>query len=110
MSIAGAYYDPKHGACLRTISYVKDNIWLIQGYYGDDELEAPGTPWQAHVYQMIVHDQPAYSNFLTVDFFEKKTNHSRLYNALWCPSVREIHWEDGNVWKRLYSTMDQSYS
>ena len=98
-SLRGVYYDPKHGACVRTITPVQKNLWVISGVYGDDEAGAPGTPWHAHV--RLCDDK-----FLTVDFYGKRTSHERIYRALWCPAVREIHWEDGNVWKKLYSSYD----
>ena len=43
--------------------------------------------------------------FLTVDFREKTVSHARVYAALWCPAVREIHWEDGNVWRKAYAAL-----
>ena len=98
-TLRGVWYDPKHGACVRVISHLRDHVWQIAGVYGDDEAGAPGTPWRAHV-------QVRDSRFLTVDFYDKRTMHGRILRALWCPSVREIHWEDGNVWKKLYSECD----
>jgi hypothetical protein len=111
MNLAGAYYDPKHGGCLRTIRHVEDNMWTIEGSYGDDEEAEPGTPWRARLYKMMVYREDRHeeeSKFLTVDFLGKKTSHSRVYHALWCPLAREIHWEDGNVWKQLYDATNLS--
>ena len=72
------------------------HLWHVTGAYGDDELRPAGEAWHAQLHVANGH-------FLTVDFYDKATRHARVYHALWCPIVREIHWEDGNVWKRLYS-------
>ena len=77
-TLQGVYYDPNHGACVRAITPLRQDLWLTV-------LEG---------------------KFLRVDFYAKRTTHPREYRALWCPAVREIHWEDGNVWKKLYSTHD----
>lgn len=98
-SLQGVYHDPKHGSCVRTITPVQEDLWLIAGVYGNDEASRPGAPWHAY---LRVTD----AKFLTVDFYDKRTTHDRVYRALWCPTVREIHWEDGNVWKKMYSTYD----
>ena len=98
-SLHGVYYDPNHGACVRSITPLQGDMWLINGVYGVQESGTPGTPWHAHL--TVIEGK-----FLRVDFYAKRTTHPREYRALWCPAVREIHWEDGNVWKKLYSTHD----
>ena len=95
----GVYFDPNHGGCLRTVERRGATHLVITGAYGDGELGRAGTPWRAHA---TVHA----GYFLTVDFSEKKTRHARVYHALWCPKVRQIAWEDGNVWKRMHSPYD----
>ena len=99
-SVHGLYYDPKHGACVRTVTPLPHhtNVYLVTGAYGEKEAGPSGTSWHAH---MRVDNK-----FLTVDFYDKRTTHERVYHALWCPTLREIHWEDGNVWKKLYSGYD----
>ena len=101
--ICGVYADPLHGGCLRTVSMVSTGTYRIDGAYGDDEPpHSPGSSWSASV----VRD----GKFLIVDFSSKTVSHARVYSALWCPSSREIHWEDGNVWKKLYSSASPSSS
>lgn len=99
MDLSGVYYDPKHGGCVRLVTRRGKAAWLIEGAYGDDEPGRPGTGWSAHARSDGGH-------FVTVDFFNKRTHHARVYHALWCPEVRELHWEDGNVWKKMYSQYD----
>jgi hypothetical protein len=97
--LGGMYYDPKHGGCLRRVERVRGDAgksWSILGAYGDDEGGAAGTPWHAHA--RVVHDR-----FVTVRFTGKRhLTHEAVYRALWCPERRELHWEDGNVWKKLW--------
>ena len=94
----GVYYDPNHGGCVRILERRDATHYVVTGAYGDGELEHAGTPWRAHI--------TAHGKFLTVDFKGKRTKHARVYHALWCPAVRQIAWEDGNVWKRLHSPYD----
>lgn len=98
--ITGIYSDPLHGHCVRSVVRVRGhpNRYTIYGVYGDDEAPyKPGEPWTASVY--------CTGKFLTVEFTGKALKQGVVLSALWCPSVREIHWEDGNVWKKLYSTV-----
>ena len=96
--IEGFYYDPLHGNCLREIHKKEGhaNVYDVIGAYGDDEPpHLPGEGWVARLAKT--------GNFLSVDFLKKTVNHHRLYSALYCPTKREIHWEDGNVWLQLYA-------
>ena len=102
VGVAGVYYDPNHGACVRTVTLLEPGIWQVTGYYGIHEASSPGRVWQAHM--RLAH--PDNHRHLLVDFYKKRVSHERVYSALWCPSTREIHWEDGNVWKKLYSSYD----
>ena len=97
----GVYYDPNHGGCVRTIEKRSETQYVITGAYGTGEMARAGTLWRAYA-RAHGHN----GHFLLVDFKEKKTKHERVYHALWCPSVRQIAWEDGNVWKRLHSPYD----
>jgi hypothetical protein len=97
-TLVGTYADPKHGGCVRTIEATRQpRVFLVRGAYGEDEAARPGHPWTAtaHVAENGRH--------VTVDFHDKRTQHERIYHALWCPVVRELHWEDGSAWKRLYA-------
>lgn len=98
--LAGVYFDPLHGKCVRTIE-VREGKLQIFGTYGNDEMQPPGSTWTASV-----HVDEDNSKLLTVSFDKDVSPERRVLNALWCPLVREIHWEDGNVWSKLYSTFD----
>ena len=98
--LCGVYSDPFHGSCLRVISQVSAHDYVVSGAYGDDEQpRKPNEPWKATIHRD--------GKFLIVDFSGKTVNHAAVYSALWCPTVREIHWEDGNTWKKLYAAKDQ---
>lgn len=98
--LVGLYSDPFHGHCVRRITLQQHgSVYLIEGAYGDDEPpHRPGELWTATIYRD--------GKFLTVDFSGKAIKKGATYAALWCPKVREIHWEDGNTWKKMYSTHD----
>lgn len=103
MNIEGTYFDPNHGGCVRTISRTtKKHIYLVRGAYGKNEAHPPNTEWTA---TMGIGEE---GRFLTVDFVGKQVRHLRVYRALWCPKVGEIHWEDGNVWKRVHAVASSS--
>ena len=88
------FYDPKHGGCLRLIRKV-DNFFMIDGAYGSDEGK------KGHWFA-IAKKLKNNKNFnLEVSFtYKSKIKHIPLYKCNWIN--REIHWEDGNVWKELY--------
>jgi hypothetical protein len=95
------FYDPKHGNCLRTITKVDKNTYIINGAYGSDE--GGKGHWAA-----LATKEPKekkYKNMsynLIVDFkYKKKITHVPKYHALW--KGRKIHWEDGNTWLQLYA-------
>lgn len=96
--LTGIYHDPNHGHCLRVIKPTDDGSFMIYGTYGNDEAAKAGTQWRARA---SMEKKSVY-----VDFFEKHVTHARVLQALWCPNVRELHWEDGNIWKKLYSHHD----
>lgn len=95
--IQGYYVDMKHGKCLRKITKLEDENYIIQGTYGDDEGdENTGKEWTA---SMTATDMKV----LKIDFSKKKTAHGDTLFALWSTSDRCIFWEDGNVWFKLYA-------
>jgi len=109
----GVYVDPKHGGCLRVVRapragdppWAAAARWVIEGAYGDDEALPAGTPWLAAAEPVAEGAAAAAggaARFLRVHFRGKRVRHATTYAALWCPAVREIHWEDGNVWQKLY--------
>ena len=86
------FYDPKHGGCLRQMRKIAPNFYIINGAYGSDEGKTGY--WAATAKKK--------GNELTVDFtMKKKLKHKPIYKAIW--KNREIHWEDGNIWKELYA-------
>jgi hypothetical protein len=97
--LVGLYSDPLHGHCIRKITLQREGEYLIEGVYGDDEAPyTPGEHWSAVVYRD--------GKFLTVDFSGKAIKKGATYAALWCPKIRQIRWEDGNTWSKMYSNRD----
>ena len=98
--LCGVYSDPLHGHCLRIITQTATHDYSIVGAYGIDEApKPPNEPWVATMHRD--------GKFLLVNFSEKMVNHATIYSALWCPTSREIHWEDGNIWKKLFASSNQ---
>ena len=92
VGLEGVYHDPKHGGCVRYVERLACD-YAIRGAYGNDEAKPPGEWWSARIRVMDGH-------FLHVDFVGKTPR--KTHRALWCSGVGEIHWDDGNVWRRLY--------
>ena len=97
----GLYYDPLHGHCLRRIQRVSANEYDIIGVYGDDEQPDTWKTWYARIRASPEDD----TYVLSVDFAGKPRKQNRFMTARW--SQRQIHWEDGNVWKQLYVSSEQ---
>ena len=102
--LIGFYSDPKHGHCLRRIRNVNTKI-RIDGVYGDDE---PNTGGYWYAYIKILNSSSGYYN-LEVDFTGKPIKKKKTLRAKWFPLERCIKWEDGNTWKKLYSSSQQIY-
>lgn len=99
MDIVGFFADSNHGHCLRRIQHVQGAKYIVEGAYGEGELERPNEMWRATA------TLGPEGRFLVVNFHEKQVKHAKIYCALWCPKQREIHWEDGNVWRKLYAVL-----
>jgi hypothetical protein len=97
----GAYYDPKHGGCLRTVSGT--GPYTIHGAYGADEA-SPYAVWTA---SMRVSKKTATEWQLLVDFAGKPLKPDRLLTAVFDVEARTIAWQDGNVWTPLYWNASQ---
>jgi hypothetical protein len=94
------YYDPKHGGCLRIMTRTKPGLSIIKGAYGDDE-EHTGY-WFAEVSHFRPKKIGNDTYNISVNFLHKLgLTHKPIYHAYM--KNREIHWEDGNVWKELYA-------
>ena len=90
--LAGYYYDPKHGGCLRRVH----DDGRIVGVYGSHETGTPGTVWTAHA--SAIHGDPIWN--LRVDFSGKPLKRNHFLFARF--SNHSIRWQDGNEWKKLY--------
>lgn len=95
----GHFYDPLHGGCLRRVRSVGAGAYRIDGVYGDDE--APLT-WRAWHATARVEGCTAAAWTLLVDFHGKERP-TRFATATYEPSKGRICWDDGNVWKRLFT-------
>jgi hypothetical protein len=111
--LAGFYYDPWHGGCLRRILKVNEDTYRILGVYGNDEttnvskkLEYDPEPsfmtnkfWHA---RLVVMEKNEDIYKLSVDFSEKEGKKRFTYKATYVVKERIIRWDDSNVWKQLY--------
>lgn len=111
--LAGFYYDPWHGGCLRRIIKVNEDTYRILGVYGNDEstkvskkLEYDPEPssmtnkfWNA---TLVVTEKKEDVYKLNVDFSQKKGKQRFTYNAMYVVKERVIKWDDSNTWKQLY--------
>jgi len=92
------YYDPNHGGCLRNMKKITNDMYIINGAYGEDEGR------KGHWAAIATEGTYTYKNKeynLKVDFSMKyiKT-HGPIYYAL--KKGRKIEWQDGNEWKQMY--------
>ena len=92
----GVYFDPLHGRCLRSITKVTKQEYLITGVYGDDEMMPIGNLWYAHI---SVSSESDTSLELVVRFDGKvKDETKKVLQATFDKQSRSIRWEDRNVW------------
>jgi len=99
----GFYFDPKHGGCLRRIRKVNQMTYRIDGVYGSDEIGTHGY-WSACA--RVVRTSRT-STMLRVDFKGKPSKVDRYLSAEYKHSTRRIHWEDGNVWTKMFTHATQ---
>lgn len=111
--LAGFYYDPWHGGCLRRILRVNQDTYKILGVYGNDDstrvskrVEYDLEPalmtnkfWHA---KLIVVKREEDSYLLSVDFSEKRGKKRFHYKATYVVKERVIKWDDTNIWKQMY--------
>lgn len=94
----GYWFDPKHGGCLRLVSRGGEGAYVIHGAYGDDEPPAyAGEYWHA-----VARADPHTRGALIVDFVGKPFKRRTRYRARL--EGRSLHWDDGNVWRKAYTT------
>lgn len=99
MSLAGLFYDPKHGGCLRKVTLPYANRVVVRGVYGSDEV-APGAPW---VVAGTVERKNADGTWvIRFDFRTKKDRTKDSYVAVWRPQRRSLEWDDGNCWRQMH--------
>ena len=96
--IAGHYYDPRHGRCLRRVTCTSPTTYTIYGVYGRDEVPHTHRLWTATM--TAVRTDPRGNTHLTVDFSGKPIKCERHMTAVY--RRRELVWSDGNVWHQLY--------
>jgi len=94
----GYWFDPKHGGCLRLVSEDGKGAYVIHGAYGDDE---PPANAEAYWYALARSDSRA-RGALIVDFVGKPHKVRTRYRAVL--DGRNLHWDDGNVWRKAYTT------
>lgn len=90
----GFFFDPKHGGRIRQVKCDGHKRWKILGVYGDDERPYTGQLWYAYLYELT------YKKAFLADFIGKKKRR-RYLNVLLVDG--NLHWSDGNVWKKLPS-------
>ena len=95
--IAGYYYDPLHGGCLRRVTRTSPTMYTITGVYGSDEVPHTHKLWTATM--TVVRTDPN-DIHVTVDFSGKPIKRDRHMTAVY--RHRKLVWSDGNVWKQLY--------
>ena len=111
--VAGFYFDPWHGGCLRRIVKIGKDTYKILGVYGNDEttkvaqnLEYDPEPVSAtHKYwfaTLQVHKKKDNLQYLTIDFTGKQGKKRFQYTAVYDAKKRVIDWDDTNTWKQLY--------
>ncbi len=112
--IAGFYFDPWHGGCMRRIAKTKvKNRYKIYGVYGNDEhirvpknveynFEASDMTHKYWYATLEVCDERNDFYYLKV-FFGGKPGKKRLhYDAIYDKRKRSITWDDTNTWKQMY--------
>lgn len=93
------YFDPNHGGCLRIVTKLEKDKYLIEGAYGSDE-GAKGH-WVATMTKLKKFKYKDEDYNLVVDFGKKKIKtHKSIYYAR--IGRRSIKWQDGNKWLQMY--------
>lgn len=99
-SLAGFYFDPKHGGCLRRIVRRGDGRYKVLGVHGDDE-DPPHQYWYAMI-DVRASASASEECSLAVDFSGKPSKATKRMEATWNRRKRCIYWEDGNTWQKLF--------
>ena len=111
--VAGFYFDPWHGGCLRRIVKVGERDYKIHGVYGnDDTVRRPRhveyhseSSKMTHKYwyaTLRVHETKNNVLHLKVHFGGKPDKPRVEYDATYDPRLRIIQWDDTNVWQQVY--------
>ena len=116
--IAGIYFDPWHGGCLRRIVKTANGAYTIHGVYGnDDNVRMPSHVeydpeaselthryWRA---TLRVRETEGHRHTLIVDFSSKVGKKRVLYSAVYDEKKRVIEWDDTNTWTQMYYNRKQ---
>lgn len=93
------YFDPNHGGCMRILTKIDKEHFIVQGAYGSDE--GGKGHWVATMKKTKKFDYEGKPYNLIVDFSKKEIKtHKAIYYALM--DKRKIHWQDGNTWIQMY--------
>ena len=104
-NLAGHYFDPKHGGCLRTISNASGPRYVVLGVYGHDEPPyAPGSFWSAVVETKALEGG---ETIPCVVRFTGKRNGEKVMLAKFHVHSKTLHFEDGNTWIPMYANAKQ---
>lgn len=93
------YFDPNHGGCLRIVTKIEKDKYLIEGAYGSDE--GGKGHWVASMTKTKKFEDKGNDYNIIVDFGKKKIKtHKNIYYAYM--GRRYIKWQDGNKWIQMY--------
>uniref|UniRef100_A0A6C0LJ26 Uncharacterized protein n=1 Tax=viral metagenome TaxID=1070528 RepID=A0A6C0LJ26_9ZZZZ len=99
MENSAFYFDPNHGGCLRIITKLEKDKYLIEGAYGSDE--GGKGQWVAEMTKTKKFKYKGEDYNLIVDFGKKQIKtHKNIYYAYM--GKRTIKWQDGNKWIQMY--------
>lgn len=110
--IAGFYFDPWHGGCLRRIVHLRGYTYRIYGVYGNERKTQvllrdydpepsfmTDRPWDATLH---VLKKQGHFYHLSVNFTGKRGKKRVLYSARYDAERRVIEWDDTNMWRQMY--------
>ena len=111
--VAGLYFDPWHGGCLRRVVKTGRDTYAIHGVYGRDDKDTiprgveydPEAPILTHRYwraDLRLCETQGHRHVLIVDFSRKAGKKRVVYRAVYDEQKRVIEWDDTNEWKQLY--------
>ena len=111
-SIAGFYYDPRHGGCLRAVALTSRrgdtaHDLVIRGVYGTNELEPLGTPWRGVMDVVSKTGSPDLHMLVRFVGKRKPEPEDLVMKARYISKTGCIHWSDGNMWRPMVAHPSQ---